>query len=536
MTTCAIVHRARTGLFVGTLLKILGRKVDKCNRLRGYRGIRVHVATTKTAVLTLAMTILLLCGDIESNPGPVRGAATTDSSMMESSQHSEKEDTASENGGSPVMQQHQQEDDEGNRENDPNPNVILQALRDMEERMESKNRQSLSALQKHLEEKHDKGLSTIQQRMGDLHNSLSEKIQKVETNQNELQNELRNLQTENKELREENRKLQDQVRILNKKYEQTENTCKEKNLRFVGLRLQEGEDWQDTEETVKEIVRDGLKIEEDIYVDKIYRAGKAIVVQLLSLKQKMLILKCSYRLKDNSKYEHIFIQEDFSHDVRLKRRELATKAKSLRAEGVKAKLRKDKLITDSGIYTFDLERSCFMQSQNKRKQTEITGSEEGTARGGHMNKENENEDFPRLERHDIDKDKNRDDSRGGILQCSGTSGTSLEKGQGRSQPQHGLERQETEQAEDRDSRRTSNANEGQWPNKCVQNSAGKAEAARLETPPNQRQIALRSRGTNQSTLEAIIRKQNEKQADRGNSSRGGRQTNRGNNRNTHNNK
>lgn len=70
MPTCAFTHRQRTGLFTGTLICILGKLAARYRRLYKYRGIKCAKPTIKVTIAVLFFELLLLCGDIESNPGP----------------------------------------------------------------------------------------------------------------------------------------------------------------------------------------------------------------------------------------------------------------------------------------------------------------------------------------------------------------------------------------------------------------------------------------------------------------------------------
>lgn len=73
MPSCEITHRVRTGLFTWTLILILGKSAASYRRVRAYRGLKVTKSTIKVTVATLVLTLLLMCGDVEPNPGPDKG-------------------------------------------------------------------------------------------------------------------------------------------------------------------------------------------------------------------------------------------------------------------------------------------------------------------------------------------------------------------------------------------------------------------------------------------------------------------------------
>ncbi|KAL8591409.1 hypothetical protein ACOMHN_022215 [Nucella lapillus] len=141
------------------------------------------------------------------------------------------------------------------------------------------------------------------------------------------------------------------VQLLQNKSEYLENQSRRNNLIFFGLPLDAA--WDRCEVLVKEVIREGLGIDEEIHVDQAHRYGKAIVVRFLSFKQRSLILSQAQRLKQTEKCQNVFIREDFSVTVQQKRKELINMQKELRSRGTVAKLRFDKLITDNTVYQFD---------------------------------------------------------------------------------------------------------------------------------------------------------------------------------------
>ncbi|KAK7450086.1 hypothetical protein BaRGS_00039987 [Batillaria attramentaria] len=76
MPSCPEAHRGTTGVFVWALLKILARKA--CIAARKIRGLRMSARVVSTCVAFVSMAaLLLLCGDIERNPGPVNTGMET---------------------------------------------------------------------------------------------------------------------------------------------------------------------------------------------------------------------------------------------------------------------------------------------------------------------------------------------------------------------------------------------------------------------------------------------------------------------------
>eukprot|EP00745_Piridium_sociabile_P015924 TRINITY_DN2374_c0_g1_i10.p2 TRINITY_DN2374_c0_g1~~TRINITY_DN2374_c0_g1_i10.p2 ORF type:complete len:530 (+),score=95.71 TRINITY_DN2374_c0_g1_i10:115-1704(+) len=71
MPSCAIQHRVTTGVFTWTLIFLLYRKAASFNRRRKYRGWCADRQTLTFTLASLTLSLLLLCGDVESNPGPL---------------------------------------------------------------------------------------------------------------------------------------------------------------------------------------------------------------------------------------------------------------------------------------------------------------------------------------------------------------------------------------------------------------------------------------------------------------------------------
>jgi len=288
-----------------------------------------------TAVAVVFMTsYLLACGDVEPNPGPLGSPEKT----VRSPSPSGANDTDNTNTAEHINQlpdRHQ---------NTAEDNVILRAL---------------DAVVKRLEDKQESSTARLEKNMHDMEGSLSAQLRGMEVKQQKLQSTVSDLQIRCSELQAENSHLYKKLDTLDQKCDSLENHSRRNNLLFFGLEKGRGfERWEDCEEKVKEVIRDGIGITEEIMIERAHRTGKegAIVVKLLSFKQKTMILNKARKLKDSVKFRKVFVREDFSTTVRRKRKGLVDKAKQLSSAGQKSKLRFDKLITNDGVYTYDLER------------------------------------------------------------------------------------------------------------------------------------------------------------------------------------
>jgi hypothetical protein len=329
--------------------------------------MRMRGAAAAFTVATLLM--MLLIGGIEPNPGPGDG-----------------NDVAN---GEKLSQQDSQQNDK--------QDAILHAL----ERLETKQDQNTARLEKNMQ--------TMQ-------GSLTSQLNNVQQAQNKLQNCVEGLQEQCDTLQRENVSLKKKLGDLEEKCDSLENHSRRNNLLFFGIECgRKPESWDKCEARVREVIKDGMGITEYIEIERAHRTGNdsAIVVKLLSFKQKTLILSKARLLKGSGKFQNVFVREDYSSAVRQKRKRLNEKAQELRSAGQKPKLRFDKLITPEGVYTCDLatQELSFQQRQTSRKEdTEPALSQEegvdGAGGGGFRHLENDwnfdpfdSSTFPPMYRH-----------------------------------------------------------------------------------------------------------------------------------------
>lgn len=141
----------------------------------------------------------------------------------------------------------------------------------------------------------------------------------------------------------------DSLSAVTDKMEYTEAQSRRNNLVFDGIIETPGETWADTEEKVKNILVDKLKLQLDIEVERAHRTGKSmaantrprpIVVKFLRFKDRSAVLERAKNLRGTN----IYINEDYTDAVRMKRKELLPKLREARERGEIAFLRHDKLI------------------------------------------------------------------------------------------------------------------------------------------------------------------------------------------------
>ena len=134
---------------------------------------------------------------------------------------------------------------------------------------------------------------------------------------------------------------------------------------FCGIPTAAGETWSDCEDKVMNIIKTDMKITDGVAIERAHRVGKAIIIKLLSYKDKEKILKRDKNLASTNK--DISVREDFSQAVQTKRNKLVPVMKTLRKDGKRARLRFDKLVTDDGTFTFNLQTNLIEKLDGDRR-------------------------------------------------------------------------------------------------------------------------------------------------------------------------
>lgn len=179
------------------------------------------------------------------------------------------------------------------------------------------------------------------------------------------QNEVDNLKKDTRKLAETNAKLSvdtsnnekdmktvcDCIKMLDRKAEYQENQSRRNNLVIDGIEESERESWEVTEEKVRSLIENKLKLDGRIMpIERAHRMGRPdtsggrqrpIVVKFLNYRDRCAILENAKKLKNTK----IYINEDFSAQVREKRKELLPLMRAARERGEIAYLRYDQLIT-----------------------------------------------------------------------------------------------------------------------------------------------------------------------------------------------
>ena len=166
-----------------------------------------------------------------------------------------------------------------------------------------------------------------------------------------LREEVSNLRDKNQELEQTNDNLMERVDNLERKTDDLEGRSKRNNLIFYGLYRRENETAADCESNLRDFITDKMELSQDFQFDRVHRlnskADSPMIARCTLYKQKMELLKAKQKLRGTN----VFVGEDFSFRVREIRRRLTPHLKKARSDGRHATLIFDHLLIDGKRYT-----------------------------------------------------------------------------------------------------------------------------------------------------------------------------------------
>eukprot|EP00745_Piridium_sociabile_P004361 TRINITY_DN1257_c0_g1_i6.p1 TRINITY_DN1257_c0_g1~~TRINITY_DN1257_c0_g1_i6.p1 ORF type:complete len:323 (-),score=63.13 TRINITY_DN1257_c0_g1_i6:203-1171(-) len=259
-------------------------------------------------------SILLQCGDVESNPGPPAPPdppSTQSKGMMVQTRLSSKGSTSSR---SSMDRPGRSEDGASNQPGKaPTLSDVVNMLHAQNSRM-------------------DTGFDELKQEVHDVKQQVHEVQQEVQVLREEyaaMQDELRGLRDEVSGLRQQNQELQqrnddlaEKIDGLGKMTDDLEGRSKRNNVIFYGLHRRENETAAECEDMVKDLITDKLELSHDFEFDRVHRLSSKpdapVIARCTFYKHKIDLLKAKRKLQGTN----IFIGEDFSLRVRDMRRKL----------------------------------------------------------------------------------------------------------------------------------------------------------------------------------------------------------------------
>nr|KAG5695832.1 hypothetical protein BaRGS_006489 [Batillaria attramentaria]KAG5696034.1 hypothetical protein BaRGS_017146 [Batillaria attramentaria]KAG5713691.1 hypothetical protein BaRGS_024739 [Batillaria attramentaria] len=174
----------------------------------------------------------------------------------------------------------------------------------------------------------------------------------------DLQNKNDQLTEQNRELNAKVGSLEEKVGHLEERLDDVEGRSRRSNLLFYGIpQTSKNETWQESEETVKSVLKEKLGIEDNIQFDRVHRlkggAGSSssppIIAKFAFYKDKEHVLRNKQKLKGSD----IFVGEDFTKRVRDIRKKLSSHLKSAKAAQRSATMVYDHLIIEGKRYNYD---------------------------------------------------------------------------------------------------------------------------------------------------------------------------------------
>ena len=148
-----------------------------------------------------------------------------------------------------------------------------------------------------------------------------------------------------------------EIEFIKEKANDLENRSRRSNIRVDGLLEADNETWEETEQRVKDMMKDTLGIDKDIIFERAHRVGdkrvakekkrhRTVIAKLHNWKDKSIIFRQAQRVKLSTK--QIYISDDFSEITRQRRQHIERTQKLLREKGNYAVIRNlDKLDTNA---------------------------------------------------------------------------------------------------------------------------------------------------------------------------------------------
>lgn len=316
------VYRVRIGTFT---------MPNKCRRtLHGYK-IGYLTVRKGLRLCVLFGLLLVICGDVEVNPGPATGRGSVQRSQGRQTQLSfSQAAVASPPTSEPRTRQQRQQQ---NRFPDPNTPPFNSTG--------STNSADVLAYLQDMRSEFRTDLSSLNNKIDDI--SLT----------------INNLKAENESLKEENKRLWAEIDGMKKKTDRIEGHTRRNNLRINGIDGTLNESWSETERKVREFVTDDLNMPEmgDVDIERAHRMQSqnpnkcTIIVKFSRFKDKDSILNRAKQVLNRESTKRV--HEDFTDRVKTHRRELGKRLVQARNNGQYASLSFDKLIIENTVYGYD---------------------------------------------------------------------------------------------------------------------------------------------------------------------------------------
>lgn len=347
---------------MGVLIKILIRNANRAaSRITGLR-----VKSLAAVLAVSCLLALLMIGCVELNPGPLtstehEGTGLPGATAGETSQTLAKITNSTDNSTETTS--------------------LLQHL--------ASSVQTMTTIITSLKEGQEELKRDMNAQFAGVQKSLDERLHQLGEDQHVLRLDVDEICQKQERLEEENITLRSTVQHLETKVEELDKESRKSNLLFFGVPRQND---KTCEQLIRGVLAKDLKIFEDTGIDVAYRVGNAILVKFQSLHHKHQVLSMARKLAPDNR---LSIREDLPDQVRRRRSGLVELYKQLRADNKRAVLRSDKLITDEGVFTFDLQSQAIIKVDTPTRSQQQPDAGRSTAK--RTNQDNDNEDVTPME-------------------------------------------------------------------------------------------------------------------------------------------
>ena len=197
-----------------------------------------------------------------------------------------------------------------------------------------------------------------------MQDSVSEIEQKSVENQEKL-NKIDLLEEDLRQTKEDLKNSIEHNKSLNRSMDELEDRNRRNNLIFSGIEQGRAESWEQTEEKVRQVIKDKMGIDtENIDIERAHRLhngpssrvnnSKPIIVMFSRYKDKDNVLSKSFKLKGSDMY----VNEDYCKNTRRIQGILRERQKEIKAHVKKADVRYKKLVVvdnadNKSVFVFD---------------------------------------------------------------------------------------------------------------------------------------------------------------------------------------
>lgn len=182
-----------------------------------------------------------------------------------------------------------------------------------------------------------------------LQASVSDIEQKSKDNQVKI-DKIGFMEEDLRKTKEELKNSIENTKKLNQSIDELEDRNRRNNLIFFGIAQEQNETWEQTEQKVRDVIRDKMNLNSEFEIERAHRiyngpssranGSKPIIVTFSRFKDRANVQKNSYKLKGSD----IFVNEDYCKNTRRIQKLLRERQKEIKDHVKKADVRYKKLV------------------------------------------------------------------------------------------------------------------------------------------------------------------------------------------------